>query len=66
MMKVEEIESLSDAQRYVEGCLNDYEAGIATKDETLGHLGKYTARIMEVFYINAKKRFKENPNFFNE
>ena len=53
-MKVENIRTLDDASNYVEGCLNDYEAGISTKSETLGLLGEYTARIMELWADNVK------------
>ena len=53
-MKVEDIRTLDNAQDYVEGCINDYEAGISTKSETLGLLGEYTARLMELFADNVK------------
>lgn len=66
MMKVENIETLEEAQRYVEGCVNDYEAGLSTKEELLGYLGKYTGRLMELFWHNAKKRIKADPNLLKE
>ena len=53
-MNVENIKTLDDAQDYVEGCINDYEAGISTKSETLGLLGEYTGRLMELFAENVK------------
>lgn len=53
-MDLKEVNTIRDAQRYVEGCVNDYEAGISTKDELLGYLGGYTARIMEVFWNTTK------------
>ena len=55
-MKVEDIKTISDAQRYVEGCLNDYESGLSTKEETLHYLGEYTMHLMGLFYT----KFKEN------
>jgi hypothetical protein len=61
MMKPEDINSIEDAQRYVEGCVNDYGAGLSTKGELLGFLGEYTGRLMELFWHNAKKRIIENP-----
>ena len=53
-MNVKDIKTLDDAQNYVEGCINDYEAGISTKSETLGLLGEYTARLMELWADNVK------------
>ena len=48
MMKVKNIKTINDAQRYVEGVINDFEGGISTKEETMGYLGEYTARIVEM------------------
>lgn len=53
-MNLNEIKSIDDAQRYVNGVINDYEGGISTKEETLSFLGEYTARIMEIFTENVK------------
>lgn len=57
MMKPENINTIQDMQLYVEGCLNDFEAGISTKIETLGYLKLYTYRIIEIFtdYCICKK-----------
>jgi len=54
MMNLNEIKSIDDAQRYVNGVINDYEGSISTKEETLSFLGEYTARIMEIFTENVK------------
>ncbi len=54
MMKLENINTIEDAQNYLEGCVNDFDAGISTKEELLGHLGQYTGRIMEVFWNTTK------------
>lgn len=35
MMKPENITSPEDMVRYIEGCLNDFEANISTKAETI-------------------------------
>ena len=53
-MKASDINTLKQAQRYVEGCINDFEAGISTKDETIKYLGEYTLRLMEIFEKNSK------------
>ena len=55
-MKPSEINTLADAQRYVEGCINDLADGISTKDETIKYLGEYTFRLMEIFEKNSKKQ----------
>jgi hypothetical protein len=47
MMKVENIKTFSDARRYIEGCINDYEAGISTKEETIKFIGDYTIYIVK-------------------
>lgn len=48
MMKVENIETLYDIERYVEGSLNDFELGISTKEETLCFLLKLIAHTCKV------------------
>lgn len=34
-MEVDQIRTADDVERYIEGCLNDFEAGVSTKEETL-------------------------------
>lgn len=60
-LKVKTISTIVDAQNFVEGTLNDFESGLSTKAETLSAFGKFTGRLMEVFWIEAKKRIKANP-----
>ncbi len=38
MMQVTDIVSADDIERYIEGCLNDFEAGISTKEDTVTYL----------------------------
>ncbi len=64
-MKVEAIKTLKDANRYVEGVLNDYEGGIITKDEAMGYLGEYTGRLTELFWENAIKKIKKDPSLLD-
>ena len=45
MMKVEQIRTADDVERYIEGCLNDYEAGVSTKEETLVYLAELVAHV---------------------
>ena len=44
-MKAEEINNIKDAERFVEGCLNDLIECLATKEETMSHFYDYTVRI---------------------
>lgn len=55
-MKVANIRTFEQALNFVEGCINDFEAGISTKEETLNLMGEYTARLMELFWEQSKKR----------
>ena len=59
--KIAQINSRKDAQRQIEGIINDFEAALTTKDETVKLLGEYTARIESIFYKNMIKIIKENP-----
>jgi hypothetical protein len=59
------IETSREANRMVEGIINDFEAGISTKDETMGLMGNYTGRLMKLFWDNAIKKIKENPEILN-
>lgn len=53
-MKAKDINNITDMQGFVEGCLNDFETGIATKQETLTHLKDYTFRVIEVTANNVR------------
>lgn len=64
-MKAEDINTAEDAERFCEGCLNDMEMGIATKAETMKQLAKYTGRLNELFWENAKKKIRDNPELLN-
>lgn len=51
------VRTAKDACLWVEGIINDFESGIFSKSETLNELGKYTGRIMGIFFDNAKQKF---------
>ena len=34
-MKLENVKTADDIERYIEGCINDFEADICDKDETI-------------------------------
>jgi len=61
-MKVQNIKTLTHANRFCEGTINDFETGISTKAETMAALGEYTAHLMGLFWENAKARIKANPS----
>ena len=50
-MKVENVSTPDDIERYIEGCINDLQAGISTKDETIVNLAELVAHV----YMAAKK-----------
>ena len=50
-MEVEQIRTADDVERYIDGCLNDYEAGVSTKDETVVNLTELVAHV----YVKAKQ-----------
>lgn len=64
-LNILKIQTLEDAQISVEGIINDFEAGISTKEKTMALMGEYTAHIMDVFWGNAKKLIRSNPELLN-
>ena len=44
-MKVGQIRTADDVERYIEGCLNDYEEGISEKEETVVNLTELVAHV---------------------
>ena len=50
-MKVENVSTADDIERYIEGCINDFEMGISDKSETIVHLAELVAHV----YTKAKK-----------
>ena len=48
MLEAKNINSIQDAQYYLEGVLNDFESGISTKEETMDCFFEYTERIIEL------------------
>lgn len=47
-MKATDIRTIEDAQRYIEGCINDLDAGISTKQQTIDYFAEYTLRIVKM------------------
>jgi hypothetical protein len=50
MLKLQDIQTTDDVERYIEGCLNDFEFKIKNKDETLIEL----AELVGYIYKKAK------------
>lgn len=53
-MKAKNINSIQDMQDFVEGCINDFESGEATKKETIRNFKDYTLRIIELSQVKSK------------
>jgi len=65
-MKADDINTVSDAENFCEGLLNDFELGISDKATTMKQLARYTHRLQELFWENAKKKIKANPELLNK
>jgi len=62
MIEIKNMKSVEDCERYLEGCLNDFESGISTKKETMSHLIEYTIRVVEI----VKDKIQKNNQKFLE
>lgn len=65
-MKAEDINTLEDAERFVEGVINDFESGVCDKTETMKQFAWYTGRLNLLFWQNAKKMIKADPKLLEE
>ena len=54
-MNVKNINSIQDMQNFVEGCINDFESGEATKEKTIRNFKDYTLRIIGLSQRKANK-----------
>lgn len=62
MKTLEQIKTDDDLLDYIEGCLNDLEAGISTKDETHRHLADlvlFVAKKGWSLFVNNGNEIKE-------
>ncbi len=50
-MKLENVRTPDDVERYIEGCINDFEMGESDKSETIIYLAELVAHV----YKEAKK-----------
>ena len=44
-MTAEQVKTANDVEMYVEGCINDYEGGVSTKEETIVSLCELVAHV---------------------
>lgn len=66
MMEPEDIKTMADAQRYVEGCVNDFEGGISTKLELLRFMHEYTVHVMDVASRSTTNAIRKDPSLLDE
>ena len=55
-MKLENVKTADDLERYIEGCINDFEADISDKDETKIAIAEL---IVYIYKLALKERGKE-------
>lgn len=55
-MKLENVRTADDIERYIEGCINDFEGAISDKDETVVAIAELVVYIYE---LALKERSKE-------
>ena len=55
-MKVENVKTADDIERYIEGCINDFESGISDKDETTIAIAEL---VVHIYKLAFKERSKE-------
>ena len=55
-MGVKDIRTADDIERYIEGCINDFEEAISDKDETIVAIAELVVYIYELAF---KERSKE-------
>ena len=63
-MKPQDIKTANQALLFIEGCINDFEAGVSDKDETIMALMDYTAQIIylteQIIYLTPKSHERHN------
>lgn len=58
-MKIENIKSYEDVSAYIEGCLNDFEAMVSTKQETELHIHQLIIFLIKMDRVREKRELKE-------
>ena len=52
-MKVENVKTADDLERYIEGCINDFESGLSDKDETIIAIAEL---VVHIYKLALKER----------
>ena len=55
-MKLENVKTADDVERYIEGCINDFEADIIDKSETITAIAEL---VVHIYKLALKERSKE-------
>ena len=55
-MKVKDVKTADDLERYIEECINDFEADISDKDETIIAIAEL---VIHIYKLALKKRSEE-------
>ena len=55
-MRLENVKTADDIERYIEGCINDFEGAISDKDETIVAIAELVVYIYELAF---KERSEE-------
>ena len=58
-MKVENVKTADDIERYIEGCINDFESGISDKDETTIAIAELVVHIYKLAFKERSKEWKQ-------
>ena len=66
LLKVRSVTTIGDAQKFVEGTINDFENGVSDKEETINAFKDYTGALMDTFWRGALAQIKENPDLLNQ
>ena len=55
-MKVENVKTADDLERYIEGCINDFEADIIDKSETITAIAELVVHIYKLALIERNNK----------
>lgn len=65
-MKAEEIKTIQQLQRYVEGCINDLSDNLSTKHETVNNIGEGLVQLISVLAIEIQSLTDKNSSLSQE
>lgn len=69
-MKLEDVKTAKDIVNYIEGCVNDLEAGISTNTETIVFIAELVGHVSQLaankYLVGFKQHIKANRLMENE